>query len=378
MRIALNTRVLQAPRTGIGQYVAALATALGGRSDLDLELFHGWGWGQTLPQAALPGYSRWTAAAKRIPGAYRIRRWLEQGRFDAGLNRQPADLYHEPSLWPLAFDGPMVMTLHDLTHVHYPETQPRDRLAEIERLVGAGVERARCILTDSAFVADEVCRHFGLAPDRVVVAPLGHDSQRFYPRPEASLLPELLPLGLQAGRYLLCVGTMEPRKNLELALKAHGLLPAALRERYPLVIAGMPGWCSGPLDKALAGAVASGHVRLMGYLNDEVLASLFAGARLLLFPSLYEGFGLPVLEAMACGVPVVLTRTSALPEVAGEAGTYVELGDAEGMSEAISWLLEDHMQWQRLSALGIRRAENFTWQRCADITVATYHQAVRG
>lgn len=378
MRIALNARILQAPRTGIGQYVAALATALGGRSDVDQELFHGWGWDQALPQAALPGYSRWTAAAKRVPGAYRIRRWLEQGRFDDGLRRQPVDLYHEPSLWPLEFDGPMVMTLHDLTHVHYPETQPCDRLAEIERLVGRGVERAQRILTDSAFVADEVCRHFGLAPERVVVAPLGNDPQRFFPRPEASLRPHLQPLGLEAGSYLLCVGTLEPRKNLELALQAHGLLPAALRSRYPLVIAGMPGWRSKRLNEALERAVASGHVRLMGYLDDAVLASVFAGARLLLFPSLYEGFGLPVLEAMACGVPVVLTRSSALPEVAGEAGTYVEQGDAHGMSEAVTRLLEDHLQWQRLSALGVRRAENFTWERCADITVATYHQAVRG
>ncbi|MCY1408194.1 D-inositol-3-phosphate glycosyltransferase [compost metagenome] len=377
MRTALNARILQAPRTGIGQYVAALAAALAERADLDQDLFHGWGWDRRLPQAALPGYSRWTSAAKRIPGAYRIRRWLEQQRFDAGLRRRPVDLYHEPSLWPLEFDGPMVMTLHDLTHVHFPASQPHDRLAEIERLVGSGVERAQRILTDSAFVADEVRRHFGLAPERVVVAPLGHDPLRFHPRAESSLRLTLRPFGLEAGKYLLCVGTLEPRKNLELALQAHALLPEALRARYPLVIAGMPGWSNQRLDAALARAVASGHVRLMGYLGDEALANLFAGARLLLFPSLYEGFGLPVLEAMACGVPVVLTRTSALPEVAGEAGTYVALGDAEGMSEAIARLLEDHPQWQRLSALGIRRAENFTWQRCADITAATYRQAVR-
>jgi glycosyltransferase involved in cell wall biosynthesis len=377
MRTALNARILQAPRTGIGQYVAALAAVLAERADFDQELFHGWGWDRRLPQAALPGYSRWTAAAKRVPGAYRIRRWLEQRRFDAGLRRRPVDLYHEPSLWPLEFDGPMVMTLHDLTHVHYPATQPRDRLAEIERLVGSGVERAQRILTDSAFIADEVRRHFGLAQERVVVAPLGHDPVRFHPRAESFLRFALQPFGLEAGKYLLCVGTLEPRKNLELALKAHGLLPATLRARYPLVIAGMPGWRNQRLDAALAQATASGHVRFMGYLSDEELANLFAGARLLLFPSLYEGFGLPVLEAMACGVPVVLTRTSALPEVAGEAGTYIEQGDAEGMSEAIARLLEDHPQWQRLSALGIRRAENFTWQRCADITAATYRQAVR-
>ncbi|MCY1268003.1 D-inositol-3-phosphate glycosyltransferase [compost metagenome] len=377
MRTVLNARILQAPRTGIGQYVAALAAALAERDDFGLELFHGWGWDRTLPQAALPGYSRWTAAAKRVPGAYRIRRWLEQRRFDAGLRRRPVDLYHEPSLWPLEFDGPMVMTLHDLTHVHFPASQPHDRLAEIERLVGSGVERAQRILTDSAFVADEVRRHFGLAPERVVVAPLGHDPARFHPRAGAALRVALQPLGLGAGEYLLCVGTLEPRKNLELALKAHALLPVALRARYPLVIAGMPGWRNQRLDAALARAVASGHVRLMGYLGDEELANLFAGARLLLFPSLYEGFGLPVLESMACGVPVVLTRTSALPEVAGEAGTYVEQGDAVGMSGAIAALLEDHPRWQRLSALGIDRAENFTWQRCADITAATYRQAVR-
>ncbi|MFV3305094.1 glycosyltransferase family 4 protein [Pseudomonas sp. NY15181] len=378
MRIAFNARILQAPRTGIGQYVAALCNALVEQPGLDLELFHGWGWDRQLPQAALPGYSRWSAAAKRVPGAYRIRRWLEQSRFDTGLQRRTVDLYHEPSLWPLEFDGPMVMTLHDLTHVHYPQTQPRDRLAEIERLVGSGVERAQRILVDSTFVADEVCRHFGLPNERVVVAPLGHDPMRFHSRPTASLRPFLEPLGLAAGAYLLCVGTLEPRKNLEMAVKAHGLLPDRLRAAFPLVIAGMPGWRNKPLDEALDKAVASGHVRMLGYLGDEELARVFAGARLLVFPSLYEGFGLPVLEAMASGVPVVMTRTSALPEVAGAAGTYVEPGDVQGMRQGIVDLLEDPSRWQRLSEAGIDRAKNFTWQRCAEITAMTYRQAMRG
>lgn len=377
MRIAFNARILQAPRTGIGQYVAALSGALAEQSGLDLELFHGWGWDRQLPQAALPGYSRWSTAAKRVPGAYRIRRWLEQSAFDKGLKQRQVDLYHEPSLWPLEFDGPMIMTLHDLTHVHYPQTQPADRLAEIERQVGRGVERAQQILTDSEHVAAEVCRYFGLDEGRVTVAPLG-SAARFHPRPYSSLEPTLSGLGLAAGRYLICVGTLEPRKNLDLALRAHALLPESLRLKLPLVIVGMPGWRTEQLGGSLKTALARGQVKVLGYQSDTVLAELLAGARALLFPSLYEGFGLPVLEAMASGVPVVLTRTSSLPEVAAEAGVYVDAQDPQEMSIAIQRLVEDEPFWQRCRTLGIERAKAFSWQRCARITSEAYRKAVGG
>ena len=163
MRIALNARILQAPRTGIGQYLVELIEALRNDPQIELELFHGWGWSQLVPQAALPGYSRWATLAKQLPWAYQIRRALDQQRFDRGARKRQIDLYHEPSLWPLDFSGPMLMTLHDLTHVHYPQTQPRDRLAEIERRIGPALERAGCILTDSQFVADEICQYYGVA-----------------------------------------------------------------------------------------------------------------------------------------------------------------------------------------------------------------------
>lgn len=377
MRIALNTRILQAPRTGIGQYVAALAQALGEQPGVDLDYFHGWGWSQALPRAALPGYSRWSSAARRVPGAYRIRRWLEQQRFDRGLRERDVQLYHEPSLWPLAFEGPMVMTVHDLTHVRYPQTQPRDRLAEIERHVGEGVARAGRILVDSHFVGEELRAYFGLPAERVMVAPLGC-APRFRPRTAEQLRTVLAPLALEAGGYLICVGTLEPRKNLQQALRAHALLPPALRERYPLLIAGMAGWRQEQLDAELAVALAGGQVRLLGYLDDDVLACVLAGARLLLFPSLYEGFGLPVLEAMASGVPTVLARTSSLPEVAGEAGCFVEPQDEQGMADAIQRLLEDGSEWTRLRSLGLDRAGAFSWQACARATVEAYRQAMGG
>lgn len=377
MRVALNARILNAPRTGIGQYISSLSQALQEQPDLSLQLFLGGSWSTSLPSAPMSGYVRKASLAKRLPGAYRVRRWLEQKSFNRGLGTRTIDLYHEPSLWPLEFDGPMVMTLHDLTHVHYPQTQPADRLAEIERHVGNGVERASCVLTDSKHVADEVRRYFSLPEERVVVAPLGY-APRFRPRSAEELEAALASFGLSFGDYLICVGTLEPRKNLQLALRAHALLPASLRARLPLVIVGMPGWRSEGLDETLDVAVKGGWAKVLGYQSDEVLAELLAGARALLFPSLYEGFGLPVLEAMASGVPVLLTRTSSLPEVAGEAGIYVDAHDPLEMCFALQELEENPSLRQRCRVLGLERAVDFSWQRCARITSDAYRKAVGG
>ncbi|MBY8956222.1 glycosyltransferase family 4 protein [Pseudomonas sp. MIS38] len=376
MRIALNARILQAPRTGIGHYVAELVNALRSDTDIEIELFHGWGWSSALPEAAMPGYSRLTPLLRQIPGAYQARRWLEQKRFDQA-RAHGIDLYHEPSLWPLAFDGPTVITLHDLTHLHYPETQPPARLQEIERRLATGVRQAQVILTDSQAIADEAQSCFGLPAERFVVAPLGV-AERFRPRDAHTIDPVLKAHAVTAREYFLCVGTLEPRKNLRLALRAHALLPEAVRQRFPLLIVGMAGWQREQFSAELRQALASGHVCLLGYLPDEHLAQLLAGARALIFPSLYEGFGLPVLEAMASGTPVVLTRASAMPEVAGDAGNYIEPDNADGLRDALIRLLDDQVHWQACREAGLQRARLFSWQRCAQATAGAYRQAMGG
>lgn len=374
--IALNASILRAPRTGIGHYVTELACALANREELKLQYFNGWGWQNDLPTAPMPGYSRWSGLVKRcLPGAYQWRRRIQQQRFNAGLRQQPVALYHEPSLWPLAFDGPMVMTVHDLAHVHYPQTQPLDRLREIERCAPLGIQCAARILVDSAFVAEELRAHYAVAADRIVVAPLGY-AQRFKPRSVAELQQPLAVLGLQPNSYLLCVGTLEPRKNLQLALRAHARLASGIRKRYPLVLIGMAGWRTDEFAAELQHAMASGYVRSLGYLADEQVAQVLAGASLLIFPSLYEGFGLPVLEAMASGIPVVLTRAAALPEVAGAAGTYIDAEDAEDCAAAVTQLLEDQSHWQRCQTLGLERAQAFSWTHCAEITATVYREVI--
>ena len=376
MRIALNARILQAPRTGIGQYVAELVNALHSEPDVEVTLFHGWGWSSALPDAALPGYSRLTPLLRQIPGAYQARRWLEQKRFDQG-SAQGIDLYHEPSLWPLAFDGPTVITLHDLTHLHFPDTQPAARLKEIERRLALGVEQAQLILTDSNAIAEEAQEYFGLPAERFVVAPLGV-AARFHPRETTVIDAVLKAHAVVAREYFLCVGTLEPRKNLTLALRAHAQLPEAVRERFPLLIVGMAGWQREQFSDELRRALAGGHVCLLGYLPDEHVAQLLAGARALVFPSLYEGFGLPVLEAMASGTPVILTRASAMPEVAGAAGNYIEADDAVGLRDAMTRLIDDQAHWQACREAGLQQARLFSWQRCAQATAGAYRQAMGG
>ena len=374
MRIALNVRILQAPRTGIGHYVAELVSALAHEPDVELALFHGWGWSSVLPDAAMPGYSRLTPLLRQIPGAYQARRWLEQRRFDQNQT-QGIDLYHEPSLWPLAFNGPTVITLHDLTHLHYPDTQPPARLREIERRLTDGVQRARLILTDSQYVADEAQACFGLPAERFVVAPLGV-SARFRPRAPEAINQVLKAHGVEAREYFLCIGTLEPRKNLTLALRAHARLPETVRQRFPLLIAGMAGWQRDQFNDELRASLAAGQVCLLGYLPDEDLAQLLAGARALVFPSLYEGFGLPVLEAMASGTPVILTRHSAMPEVAADAGNYIEPDDPDTLRDAMALLIDDPAHWQACREAGLQRAKLFSWERCAKVTARAYRQAM--
>ncbi|MDB5766037.1 MAG: wbpY [Collimonas fungivorans] len=377
LNIALNSKILLAPRTGIGNYVAELAQALQQTPDIGMQYFNGLRWQDELVSEPMPDYSRWAGMAKRLPGAYVFRRMLEQRRFNHGAHTLRPDVYHEPSLWPLNFNGPTVMTVHDLTHVHFPQTQPKDRLREIERRLPSALARVSRILVDSEFIGREIKKHFGVPDQKVVVAPLA-SSAVFQPRVEQQLSVRLNNLGLAYRGFILSVGTLEPRKNLLLTLKAHARLPAPLRERFPLLVVGMPGWQAQELDGVLAQAVSAGHVRLAGYLDQADLACVTAAAKIMVFPSLYEGFGLPVLEAMASGTPVIASDCASLPEVAGAAAAYVDPRDEDGLTEQMRRLLEDDKAWMGQRIAGLERSVQFSWRKCAAITAEVYRQAANG
>jgi glycosyltransferase involved in cell wall biosynthesis len=182
--------------------------------------------------------------------------------------------------------------------------------------------------------------------------------------------------GLLHGQYLLAVGTLEPRKNLQVALQAFMQLPAALRQRYPLVIVGMKGWHTSALQEQLAPLVRAGEVRQLGYLSRDDLATIIAGALTLIYPSIYEGFGLPPLEAMACGVPVITSKVSSLPEVVGNTGLLIDPHDAEALAQAIQTLVLDADLRRDLSLKALARSREFTWDRCMAQTVDAYRHVL--
>jgi alpha-1,3-rhamnosyl/mannosyltransferase len=186
------------------------------------------------------------------------------------------------------------------------------------------------------------------------------------------------PFGLQAGQYILSVGTLEPRKNLTTAIKAYARLPETIRQDMPFVIAGMKGWRTDGLDKEVAALIEKGQIRRLGYVPDEALPALYSGARAFVYPSLYEGFGLPPLEAMACGTPVIVSNRSSLPEVVGDAGLKVEALDVDGLAGAMNQVIEDDVLRASLRQRGMERAKGFSWRRCAEETLAVYRKVVTG
>lgn len=376
MRVAVDALPLLIPSTGIAHYTRELMRRVGRAPEVELFLCYGLYWARELRETPLPYYDNLRRSARRaMPSTRALYGLLRQAVFSAGVRRRRIDLHHAPNFLPFRFSGPVVITVHDLSFIKYPETHPHDRVQHMHKFLPSAIERASFILVDSEFVRQEVLSQFTIPDEKVVTTLLGV-SESFGAMPSERTATVLEKHKLAHGGYVLSVGTLEPRKNLLRTLEAYGSLAPATRKAFPLALVGGAGWRMEAMQDRLKALVRTGDVRLLGYVAQEELPALYAGAAAFVYPSLYEGFGLPVLEALASGVPTVTSNRGALLEIAGEAAVTVEPEDPVAIRQGLQAVLEPSPDRDRRIASGIAWARTFTWERCAEQTIQVYRRAV--
>lgn len=309
--------------------------------------------------------------ARKIPGAgdyYRSQLSLRQS---IKLQSYPDSIFHGPNFYLPPFSGSSVVTLHDLSVYKWAHCHPRERVKVLRKHIQLAIGRADMILTDSEFTRHEVSEFLDVPLERITAIPLA-SSEEFHPRVEADIKPTLDQLGLKYQRYTLFAGTIEPRKNISMLLDAYAALPEVLRMECPLVLCGYSGWKSGDVHRRIEQGLKEGWLKYPGFVSTEDLPRIYAGARLFVFPSHYEGFGLPVLEAMASGVPVICSDSSSLPEVAGSAALMFNTKEPEQLVDLLGKGLEDESWRDQASRDGLVQAARFSWQRCAQQTYDVY------
>ncbi|QHG63854.1 glycosyltransferase family 4 protein [Pseudomonas putida] len=380
MKLILSVEPVRFPLTGIGRYTYELATRLQRSSEItDLQFFAGRRFLPALPTAAeqsdaVHGLKRFVQKNALAVEAYR--RLMPYLRKRA-LKGYEDHLYHSPNYYLPPFAGRRVATFHDLSPFTWAHCHAPQLVNYLQKELRLTLDRADALITDSQFTRQELADYFAWPIERIHAVPLA-SSPEFHPRSDTAIAPALARHGLEPGGYSLFVGTIEPRKNIETLLDAYGRLPLALRQRWPLILTGYHGWRSDALHSRIAQAQQQGWARYLGFVASEDLPLLFAGARLFAFPSHYEGFGLPVLEAMSSGVPVVCSNSSSLPEVAGSAALMCAPSDTEALTAALQQGLEDEVWRDQAVVQGLAHAAGFSWERCAQATIDVYKQVRAG
>jgi glycosyltransferase involved in cell wall biosynthesis len=395
MKVALDATPLLGPRTGVGRYVAGLAGALAGLAGPEPEsvVLVPFSWRGTGDlAAAAPAGPRIRLGRRRVPARLLQTAWARLPLPPVEWLSGPLDVFHATNfVAPPTRRAATVVTIHDLTYLRFPE-MVTDASARYRQLVPRALGRGAVVCTPTAAVATEVAAEYHLPPERIVVTPLGVDDawRQATPLDPAWLAARGLP-----ERYLLFVGSREPRKNLPTLLTAYRQLRATRVEMVgggptategagrtgaapgtapgvpPLVLVGPPGW-GAALDTA---GLPPDAVRTPGFVPQADLVRVVAGAAALVVPSWYEGFGLPALEALACGTPVVASDLPALREVLGDQAELVPPGDPAALADAIARTLDNPGDGRRRAARRTRAA-GFTWENCAQATLSAYRLAL--
>jgi glycosyltransferase involved in cell wall biosynthesis len=364
--VGLDAHVVGRRQTGNETYIVGLGSALARRSDVDLLAYvdRDVSWpGPDGPQIKpLSLRSRYV----RIPLELPIR-----------ARRDRVSLLHVQYVSPPLSPVPIAAAIHDLSFIDVPDGIPSRTVWRLKATVAVTARRAAVFLAISSYTRERLIDHYRIDPDRVVVTPVGVDP-RWRPLARQERSERLAAAGLTPlpERFVLAVGVMRPRKNLDRLVRAVAAVRASGDSDVELILAGPRDAGSSAVQETVDRLNAQHWVRFVGYLSDEALVALVGQATVVAHPSRYEGFGLPVLEAMACRAVVVASDRTSIPEVAGDAALLVDPDSDESMAEAILTALTDDGTRTRLAAAGPIRAAMFDWDRCAAATVEAYRVAL--
>lgn len=376
LKIVYNVDAISHPLTGISRYTQQLGLQLQQHAAVhDLKLYSGGRWPDDFD--SLPTANQWLARARRYVPFKSLALRLYHARRSRGLKHMPAHLkaylFHSPNFILMPFDGPAVTTIHDLSFIHYRHTQPVYRLRFLDRELPKTLAQARHIITVSESIKSELISTFDLPEQQISVTHLGVD-QRFKPLPESDCREVLTAFDLSHRQYFLAVATREPRKNLSRLLQAYAKLATTVKNQYPLVLVGDRGWLNSELNQLLH--QHRHNIRLTGYIDQSRLHQLYAGATMTLLPSLYEGFGLPIIESMACGTPVMTSNVGAMAEVAGGHALLCRPLEVDNIQKKLQWAIDNPKWCQKAAVNGLNHSRQFTWQNCAKATVEAYKKAI--
>ena len=393
INVVIGANSLSGPLTGIGHYTINLIEGLSQISEIDeIRLLSHGCLSQPLQEGtSAPAISNMEDSHRQPPitgrsllGALRVKaagNRLIVNLYDAAISRVSAwslrgfgstDIFHSPDFQYATFPGKTVVTIPDLSTMTYPEFHPASRVGYINRHIRRAVSHADHIVAISDFVRGEIISRLKVEKERVTTIYPGVEPG-FAPITEQAFV-EARPISeLRFNNYFLFVSTIEPRKNISRLLEAYErYIEAEGETRLPLVVVGFPGWNSSAVHHELQRLARCGHVMYPGYVSRDALRTLLAGARALLFPSLYEGFGLPVAEAMRSATAVLTSQDSAMAEISGGAALLVDPLDIEGLVNGISRLHHDEALLEKMVESGLIIGNRYSWERCARETLDLY------
>jgi alpha-1,3-rhamnosyl/mannosyltransferase len=388
MRVLVNGFSTVGARTGVGHYTAELVRCLAPlmQNDQLLCFRPGWArcktWLTPLQRHAESPEPSANAVTRPVPSwrasLLSLLRRLGRAAFGWQLRREArrtgCQLYHEPNFIPHPCDLPTVVTVHDLSVLLHPEWHPADRVAMFQRQFARHLGQAQHVLAISEAARQEIIHTLHVPPERVTRTYMGTRAglQRL---PEGEVRKRLRELGLPQ-QYLLVLGTIEPRKNVLMLLRAYVSLPLAVRKQYPLLLVGGWGWNSADVRTYLHDEARHRGVRYLGYVAEETVPLLYNGARALLFPTLYEGFGMPPIEMMACGGAVIGSTAPAVVETVGRRACLLDPHDEDAWRQALLRVCRDEEWWSELRQGVEEIARPFTWEQCAADTLAVYRRVL--